>query len=200
MPVEDDVGFARKVFALNEALTSARLPFAFGGAIALTFAVVEPRTTVDIDVNVFVSTDDVASVLAALPPEVECDDLLRELLRREGQARLRWGITPVDIFLATNAFHLEAARRSTRKPLGDVLIPVLSPGDLAVFKAFFARPKDFIDISNMVEARSFDVSDVRKTIASLLGPGAPELTQFDAAVTDGRDPDRHEPRNRFPRP
>lgn len=113
--------------------------------------------------------------------------------------RLRWGRTPIDLFLSTHAFHGEAAAAARVVPLGDRDIPVLSCRHLAVFKTMFARGKDFIDLADMVEANSFDVAAARADIAALLGDDASELNKFDAAVVDGRTPDRDEPKNRFPR-
>ncbi len=110
----------------------------------------------------------------------------------------------IDIFLSTDAFHDSAAAAVRLVPFGDgINIPVLPCAHLAVFKTFFARPKDFLDVANMVEARTFEVAEVRATIAGLLGDDADELVPFDAAVVYGRslvsDIDRDEPKNRFPR-
>ena len=61
------------MFTLNEliaevhrALTTAGLDHAFGGALALMHNVAEPRMTRDIDVNVFVGTDEAGRVLQSL--------------------------------------------------------------------------------------------------------------------------------------
>ena len=162
------------------------------------------RGTTDLDVNVFVPAESGPAVLAALPSQIKYSEKDRALLVRDGQVRLRWGDTLIDIFLMTDPFHEEAAATVRVVPFIDgIEIPVLSCQHLAVFKTFFARPKDFIDISNMVENRSFDVGEVRTVIEELLGSDAVELVQFDAAAAYGRDahlnPDRDEPKNRFPR-
>lgn len=191
-----------KLIAVNDALAGSGLPYAFGGAIALGYCIADPRGTHDLDVNVFVRPTEATAVLNALPAAVARTAKDRELLERDAQVRLRWGDTPVDIFLSNHAFHDGVASQVRVVPFGsgDVRIPVLPCAALAVFKTFFARPKDFIDIANMVEVDAFDADAARATIASLLGADAPELVQFDAAVAHGRDPDRHEPKNRFPRP
>jgi hypothetical protein len=159
----------------------------------------EPRGTVDVDMNVFVDESRADDVLAALPPDIKCSAADRALLIRDGQVRLRWGRTPIDLFLATHPFHHEAATAARMVPMGDRTLPVLSCRHLAVFKTMFARGKDFVDLADMVEANSFDVALTRSDIEKLLGSDAPELDEFDGAVDDGRDPDRDEPRNRFPR-
>lgn len=45
-----------KSLAIARALEHARIPHAFAGAIALAFAA-EPRGTIDVDVNLFVSVE-----------------------------------------------------------------------------------------------------------------------------------------------
>ena len=42
----------RKIVRLDELLTQARIPHAFGGAFALAYHTREPRGTIDIDVNI----------------------------------------------------------------------------------------------------------------------------------------------------
>lgn len=188
-----------KLLAVNDALAASGLPYAFGGAIALGYCVMQPRGTSDLDVNIFVPAASAPIVLAALPVEVVWSRAEAALLERDAQVRLHWGDTPVDLFLSNHPFHESIAPHIRNVPFGvdGTRIPVLPCDALAVFKAFFARPKDFADIGHMVEARSFDVAEVRDTIKGLLGADAAELVQFDAACRDGLDPDRHEPKRRF---
>ena len=61
-----DLTLAQRIVALDRAL--AAIPHAFGGALALAYYA-EPRTTIDIDLNLFVPVDrypDVAAPLVAL--------------------------------------------------------------------------------------------------------------------------------------
>ncbi len=183
----ESVGFAAKVSAVHRALVAAALPHAFGGAIALAYAVLEVRNTIDVDINVFVPESASDVVLAALPSEIEVTTERRDLLLRDGQVRLRWGLTPIDVFLSTTPFHEDAAKHARVVPLGDEEIPVLAPMHLAVFKTLFNRPKDYIDIASMVAANSFDVATTRDEIARLLGEDADELQEFDRAVVYGRN-------------
>ena len=188
-----------KLLVVNEALAASRLPYAFGGAIALGYCVIQPRGTSDLDVNLFVPATSASLVLAALPSKVAWSAAQQASLERDAQVRLRWGDTPVDLFLSNHPFHESIAPRIRDVPFGPdgVRIPVLPCDALAVFKAFFARPKDFVDIGHMVEARAFDVAEVRKKLVDFLGADAAELAQFDDACQDGLDPDRHEPKRRF---
>ena len=47
------ISLERKIVGVHTMLTSAALPHAFGGALALAFYTGEPRGTRDIDVNIF---------------------------------------------------------------------------------------------------------------------------------------------------
>ena len=59
-----------KVVALHEALDGARVPHAFGGALALAYWTLDPRGTSDIDHNVFVPAAQCETALKALPAAV----------------------------------------------------------------------------------------------------------------------------------
>ena len=109
------VSLPEKLLALHGALTEAALAHAFGGALALAWCTQQARGTIDIDVNVFVPVDQLDDLLAALPTPIDVTDADALLLRRDGQARLWWDTTPVDVFLNTTGFHDEASRPD---PLG----------------------------------------------------------------------------------
>ena len=88
---------ADRIVAVHRGMEAAGLLHAFGGALALAWCTQRARGTIDIDVNVFVGTDRLDDVLAALPAQVVCAAGDRELLVRDGQARLWWERTPVDL-------------------------------------------------------------------------------------------------------
>jgi hypothetical protein len=48
-------------------------------------------------------------------------------------------------------------------------VPVLACVDLAVFKTFFARPKDAVDVAAMVLADAVDLAVLERTVEDLLG-------------------------------
>lgn len=163
------LGLTAKIVALHRALDAADLPHAFGGALALAFCTAEPRATRDIDVNVFVGPERLDVLVAALPPEVEVTDEQRLRLTRDAQARLWWDTSPVDVFLSDHPFHDHAEARRRIVPFAGVDLPVLACADLAVFKAFFARPKDAVDLAAMVEVGALDLDALRATVRELLG-------------------------------
>ena len=134
-------GLPEKMLALHSSLQKAALPHAFGGALALAWCTQQARGTIDLDVNLFVDPDQVDDVIAALPRGVVVTDADRALLVRDGQARVWWDTTPVDLFLNTTPFHDEVATRVREENFGGTVLPFLGCEDLAVFKAFFNRTK-----------------------------------------------------------
>lgn len=166
---------ADKIVAVHDALVEGRLPHAFGGALALAWCTQRARGTIDIDVNVFVDVERVGDVLDALPSEVVHSDADRTLLVRDGQARLWWGTTPLDVFLNTTAFHADVALRARREQFHGRDIPFLACTDLAVFKAFFNRTKDWADLEEMAEAGTLDRQRVVGVLAEYLGLDDPRV-------------------------
>jgi hypothetical protein len=175
-----------QIHALAAAWRAAGIPFAFGGALALAYAVEEPRGTRDIDVNLFLPIDQADEVFAALPAGVDwtADDLA--VVRRDGQVRVFWDDTPLDLFFATDPFHESAARRVREVPLTVGHIPVLDANDLAVFKAFFDRTKDWADLETMVDAGSIDADDALGWLERLLGPDDSRTQRLEALLDAGR--------------
>lgn len=138
-----------KVIELAASLDRAKIPHAFGGAIALAYYAA-PRATNDIDLNVFLPTadfDQLVAALEALGIDAATD---REALERDGQCRITWGRTPIDLFMANVEFHEEMANQTRKQPFAESTIRVLSPEHLMVCKALFDRPKDWIDIEQVV--------------------------------------------------
>ena len=88
----------QRVVEINRALDRHEVPHAFGGALALAYWSLDPRGTSDIDVNVFLPVADCERALRALPSGVERPDGTADQIRRDGQIRLWWEGTPVDLF------------------------------------------------------------------------------------------------------
>lgn len=164
----DPDGLPHKMVAIHEALAVARVPHAFGGALALAWCTQQARGTIDLDLNVFLPPASLEHLLAALPTQVTATEEARQQVLREGQARLRWGTTPVDVFLNTTGFHEEVATRVRWEPFAGTSLPFLACSDLAVFKAFFDRTKDWADLEAMAEAGTLDVEGVAAVLATHL--------------------------------
>lgn len=161
-----------QLLAIHQALDAAHIPHAIGGAIALAYCTLEPRGTRDLDVNVFTGPERARDVFAALPEGVEFSGLSLEQAETDGQVRLRWGSTPVDLFLSVLPFHDVVATQVRLVPFEGHTIPVLGCTGLAVFKAMFDRPRDWADIEAMVEARAVDLDEARRWVLELIGEDA----------------------------
>ncbi|HLN17216.1 MAG TPA: nucleotidyl transferase AbiEii/AbiGii toxin family protein [Acidimicrobiales bacterium] len=157
------------VVELHDGLEAAGIAHAFGGAFALLWCTGEPRTTVDIDLNVFVPPDEHPRVLAALPVEMEVTEADRKALADDGQGRLHFDRIPVDLFFDTTGFHADLRLHVVHHELGGRSLPFLSCNDLAVFKAFFNRRKDWADLEEMLRAGRLDVAYVTGVLAEYLG-------------------------------
>ncbi|HEY3970603.1 MAG TPA: hypothetical protein VGL79_04315 [Solirubrobacteraceae bacterium] len=158
-----------QMLAIHEALDSARIPHAIGGAIALGYCTLEPRGTRDVDVNIFAGPERAREVFAALPEGVEFSGVNLEHAERDGQVRLRWETTPIDLFLSVLPFHDHVAQHVRIVPFEGRTIPVLSCTGLTVFKAMFDRPRDWVDIEAMVEARAIDLDEAIRWVGEMAG-------------------------------
>lgn len=164
-----------KVVAIHRQLDIAKVPHAIGGALALAYYA-EPRATVDIDVNVFVPTDrwpQVREALAPLGVDVTVD---LAVLERDGQVRLWWGRNAVDLFFSNDDFHGEMQRGVRRVPFAQATLSILSPEHLAVCKAMFDRPKDWIDIEQMlIVTDPIDLAEIERLLVRMVGADDPRI-------------------------
>ncbi len=173
---------AERVVALHRALARKRIPHAFGGAIALAYWTLDPRGTSDIDLNVFLPAAGSARALRALPDGVESPDGTAERIERDGQIRLWWDETPIDLFFDYVPIHEDAARNRRTVPFSGTRIPVLGPVELAMFKVMFDRTRDWADIEAMVSASTLDLEALRSALATMLDPDDPRFARLDEAV------------------
>lgn len=168
-----------KVTAIHDQLQAAKIPHAIGGALALAYYA-EPRATIDIDVNVFVPASKWQRVFEALESlGVDAGNLDTAALERDGQCRLWWNDNAVDLFFSNEEIHDEMRKRVRRVPFAGETIPILSPEHLAICKAMFDRPKDWIDIEQMlVAAEDFDVTAVEGWLLRIAGDEDPRLQRL----------------------
>jgi hypothetical protein len=176
------VTLAERLIELHRALGARRIAHAFGGAIALAYWTLNPRGTIDIDVNVFVPASKAERVLRALPSGVAQPDDAAETIARDGQIRLWWDEVPVDLFFDYVPIHADAARNRRRVPFAGTRIPVLGPTELAVFKVMFDRTQDWADIEAMLAAGTIDVASVRAELTALLDAGDGRFSRLEEAV------------------
>jgi hypothetical protein len=167
-----------KLFVIHDSLREAGLPHAFGGAIALAYCVEEPRGTRDLDVNIFVDASEAESVLASLPKDVRVEREDVATVARDGQARLDWDGTPIDVFLSNLPLHDSVAASVVWVPLEGRDVPVLDCASLAIFKAFFDRTKDWADLEAIAQVTPEGIEEAAATIADLVGEDDPSCQRL----------------------
>lgn len=171
-----------KLFAIHDSLTEAAIAHAFGGAIALAYCTEEPRGTRDLDVNIFVDASKAEGTLAHMPAGVRVKAKDVAAVERDGQTRLDWDGTPVDVFLNNLPLHRAVAEAVVWVPLAGREVPVLDCASLAIFKAFFDRTKDWADMEAIAQATPGDIDIAAATIADLVGPDDPAVQRLESLI------------------
>jgi hypothetical protein len=168
-----------KVIAIHRALDVARVPHAIGGALALAYYA-EPRTTIDVDINVFIPTERWPQVRDALAPLGVDVSVEEDALARDGQVRLWWDRNPVDLFFSYDRFHDEMRRGARRVPFGEETLSILAPEHLAVCKAMFDRPKDWLDIEQiLVATHPLDLAEIESWLERMAGRADPRMARLE---------------------
>ena len=163
----------QRLLEVHDALDEAGLPHAFGGAIALAYCTQEPRGTRDLDVNVFIDPARAREMFDALPDGVTVTDASIAAAEREGQVRVWWDDTPIDVFLNVHQLHDEVADGVRDVVFEGREIPVVGCTALAVFKALLGRTKDWADIEEMVAVDALNLPHAVAWIERLLGSESP---------------------------
>ena len=163
------ISLVDRILTIHQLLDKADVGHAFGGALALAYCTGEPRATRDIDINIFLPAEQVSVVQKALHSVIGFTDSQLKYLEAEGQTRVFWGETPVDLFFNVSDLHQHMSLKTSQGILNGVEIPVLSAEFLAIFKVMFNRTKDWADLEAMVEEGSFDNDFVVSQLVDLLG-------------------------------
>jgi nucleotidyltransferase AbiEii toxin of type IV toxin-antitoxin system len=178
-----DLTLAQRILAIDEALVS--FPHAFGGAIALAYYA-EPRATIDIDLNVFVPAARYTKVAAPLSRiGVATDDPeIARLVDRDGQARVLWDATPIDLFFAYDPFHEAAGNARIVVPFGESTIPILAVEHLIVCKVVFNRSRDWVDIEAILAVETpVNVAEVLRWVGRIAGDDDARYNRVAALLT-----------------
>ena len=180
-----------KILAIERAFVGAGIPHAFGGANALAYYAA-PRATSDIDVNVFVPASQAGQVLGVLGAlGVSAGEARHaEAIALDGQVRLFWDATPIDLFFSYDDLHQSSMKRRRVVDFGGDEIHVLSAEDLITYKAIFDREKDWRDIAEVVFAGNdpLDIDYVRGWLRRIFPDDDPRLARLDLVVeSEGRD-------------
>ena len=171
-------------------LRSARIEHAVDGALALGFYA-EPRGTYDLDLNIFVASEEAETALNVLRGGgVEIGEDAAHVVAERGDLFLAHGGCRLDLFFNSIPLQLRAARRTRTVSLLGESIPILSPEDLIVLKLLFNRHKDIVDIEHVVAAvgEKLDREYVRGAIIECVGEGDPRLATWEAASASQTPP------------
>jgi hypothetical protein len=167
-----------KVSIIHRTLDAGEIPHAIGGAVAVAYYG-EPRSTGDLDVNVFILPDRWPLLRDALRPlsiEMEIDE--REL-RRFGEIELDWDSNLLHLFLSTDPLHDRMKEEIKQAPFKGATIPIVSPEHLVVRKAILDRPKDWLDIEQMLVATSpLDLGEIREWLERMVGKDDPRMSRL----------------------
>ena len=174
--MSDFVVVLQRAIDVQQRLAADGIRSVIGGALALAYHVSEARSTQDVDLNVLLPKEEALRVLALLPEDVAWNDKHLEHIHRDGQVRIMWELEspppmPLDLFFAEHEFHRVVTERALWVPMLDAEVPILSATDLTVFKALFDRPKDWVDIGEMVSygAPSLDLYDAARWMREIVG-------------------------------
>ena len=174
---------AERILAIEAALSG--VPHAFGGALALAYYA-DPRATIDIDLNVFVPAERFEAVAAPLD-RLGADagtPSVADLVSRDGQVRVIWDSTPIDLFFSYDRFHDAAGAARWSVPFGSGTIPILAAEHLIVCKVVYNRPKDWVDIDAMLAAGAdVDAAEVLRWVGRLTGDDDPRYNRVVAVLT-----------------
>jgi hypothetical protein len=177
-----------KVLAIHRRLDEASVAHAFGGALALAYYA-EPRSTIDIDINVFLDPSRHPEVQNELAVLGVGNDVSQDVVERDGQCRIWWGTTPLDLFYAYHDFHEAMSKATRRQPFASETIPVLAPEHLVTFKAIFNRPKDWLDIEQVLAGvPDLNRAEIDDWLDQTLGADDPRALRF--KELSGALPDR----------
>ena len=175
------------VLVVHDLLDRSQVPHAFGGALALAYYG-QPRATLDVDLNVFVADVEgraVTAILrsAGLEPEESVPGA-----PVGGRRYVQRGGPKLDVFLDLDPTYRAIRDRVVRHPFGAtrVELPFLSAEDLVAFKLSFGRPRDWVDIGDVVgNGTPLDVDVIESTLLALRGPHMhPRLARLRAMLAD----------------
>ncbi len=171
--------------SIAEVFERTKIPYAIGGALALGLWGI-PRATADVDMNIFVTNEQLPAALAALGTlGISSDE--QEVLRRvekDGMFVVRHGAFRIDVFTPSIEFSWEAERTSVKQQIGGRCARFLSAEALAVFKLLFFRAKDLVDLERLVavQGQRLNVGYVRRHLVEMMGEDDPRVIEWDRLV------------------
>ena len=117
----------------------------------------QPRMTADVDASILLEETSVESFLHQAQAEGLISRVTNplEFAKRSAMLLMKDPVTEIaiDIALGRLSFEREAILKATPVNVGDFSVPLPTPEDLVVMKAIAHRPKDILDIREIVLCR-----------------------------------------------
>jgi hypothetical protein len=183
-PAVTDLLLDSKIMGIARALEHARIPYAFGGAIALAYYAA-PRGTEDIDINVFLRVEEAGTCLEELERlGIESPAADRDI--HDHQVVLSWEHTPIHVFFSYDPFHDSCRAHARQAPFAAGEIWILSAEDITIFKVIYDRPKDRAEVREVLlcMGERMDVAYTLGWLERILGSEDPRVTRFREAVAN----------------
>lgn len=179
LPSALDVGLV-----LAQRLRTRGISHALGGALALGVSGIL-RATRDIDINVFATPGELDPVLEVFEELGVAVDrtAAKASAEQEGMFILWAGPWRIDVFVPSIDFSWEAERTRLEISVEGAPHWFLSPEALTVFKLLFFRPKDLLDLEQLLAIRpDLDVAWVRVKLVEMMGVDDPRVAEWDRLV------------------
>ncbi len=143
-----------------------------------------PRSTLDIDVNVFVPPDHWPAVGSALTDLGLAMDMGKEEIER-GEVRIEWEPNSIHLFFSCDPLHDRMRQRIRFAPFRGNTIPLVAPEHLVIRKALLDRTKDWLDIEQILVATDrLDLGEVEDWLERMVGRDNPRMEKL-AEVKSG---------------
>jgi hypothetical protein len=175
-----DASLADKVAAVHQGLMGSDIPHAVGGALAVGYYGV-PRSTLDIDVNVFVPAESCPTIRDALggiglDAAIEID---REETGKEEELRVEWDPNSLHLFFSCDPLHDQMRSHVRYVPFNGATIPIIAPEHLVIRKVLLDRTKDWIDIEQILVATDpLDLWEIEDWLERMVGANNPQTKKL----------------------
>ena len=136
-----------------------------------------------IDVNIFIPAERAARRLERFRARLTFDEDAISQILRDGQTRVWWDDTPVDLFLNNLPIHDEVAEEVRWVPLRRIDIPVLSCESLVRFQGLFQPHKGLGGHRGVAEIEPAIIAAAAARARELVGPDE-EITARLRALAD----------------
>ncbi len=170
---------------IAHALNQSGFKYAIGGALALGAHGV-PRGTLDVDINVFVTAEQLPALIACLKNlGVKIDEnAARARARLDGMFVGKWNGIRIDVFVPSIPFSDEAERTRVLLKSAEEAVWFLSAEALAVFKLLFFRPKDIADLERLIASCGSKLNHqyVHDQVAEMMGGDDDRVQTWDRLI------------------